>query len=193
MTEQRSCLSFSELGDYWTSDIAPSDAERIEAHVFECADCARLLAESEQLRSGIGALARGGGFQAFVTDGLLNRLARDGVRVRSYALDPGESIKCSAWADDEVLVARLRADFAGVTAVDAEMRLESGEQWGRSTDVPVREGATELVLALPAAMVRSAPIGPMRLTLRAASGSPRADVIAEYVFDHEGEHERPAH
>jgi hypothetical protein len=190
--ERRSCLSFEELADYWTSDIAPVDAERIEAHVFECASCARLLAESERLRSRISALARGGGFQAFVTDGLLNRLARDGVRVRSYTLDPGESIKCSAWADDEVLVARLRADFAGVTAVDAEMRFETGEQWGRSTDVPVREGATELVLALPAAMVRSAPNGPMRLTLRAASGSQKAGVVAEYIFDHEGAHARPS-
>jgi hypothetical protein len=191
--ERRHCLSFGELADYWTSDIAPADAERIEAHVFECASCARLLAEAERLRTGIGVLARGGGFQAFVTDGLLNRLARDGVRVRSYTLDPGESIKCSAWADDEVLVARLRADFAGVTAVDAEMRFETGEQWGRSTDVPVREGATELVMALPAAIVRSAPNGPMRLTLRAASGSPKTGVIAEYVFDHEGAHARPSH
>jgi Putative zinc-finger len=192
VTDEPRCLSFGELADYWTSDVTPADAERIEAHVFECASCARLLAESERLRSGIGALARGGGFQAFVTDGLLNRLASDGVRVRSYALDAGETITCSAWDDDEVLVARLRADFAGVTAVDAEMRLETGEQWGRSSDVPVREGATELVLALPATMVRSAPKGPMRLTLR-ASGSQRTDVIAEYVFDHEGAHERPSH
>jgi hypothetical protein len=188
--DRRSCLSFGELADYWTSDIAPAEAERIEAHVFECASCARLLAESERLRSGIAALARGGGFQAFVTDGLLNQLARDGVRVRSYTLDPGESIKCSAWAEDEVLVARLRADFTGATAVDVEMRFETGEEWGRSTDVPVQEGATELVMALPAAMVRSAPLGPMRLTLRAASGSPTADVIAEYVFNHEGAHTR---
>jgi hypothetical protein len=184
------CLPFGELADYWTSDIGPADAERIEAHAFECASCARLLAESERLRSEIGAVARGGGFQAFVTDGLLNQLARDGVRVRSYALDPGDSINCSAWADDEVLVARLRADFSGATAVDVEMRFETGEEWGRSTDVPVREGATELVMALPATMVRSAPLGPMRLTLRAASGSPTAGVIAEYVFNHEGAHSR---
>lgn len=144
------------------------------------------------MRTGLGTLALAGGFQAFVTDGLLNRLARDGVRVRPYSLDPGETIRCSAWSDDEVLVARLRADFKGIPAVDAEMRLATGEQWGRSTDVPVREGATELVLALPAMRVRSAPEGPMRLTLR-ASGSPAGTIIAEYIFDHEGAHERPSH
>jgi hypothetical protein len=187
MSDNRgSCLSFGELADYWTSDIVTADEERIEAHVFECARCARLLAEAEQLRTGIGALALGGGFQAFVTDSFLNQLARDGVRVRTYALEPGDSIRCSAWSDDEVMVARLRADFTGIAAVDAEMRLPSGEAWGQSTDVPIREGATEIVLAFPANSVRNAPEGPIRLTLR-ASGT----VIAEYVFNHEGAHERP--
>ena len=102
---------------------------------------------------------------------MLNRLARDGVRVRSYVLGPGETVRCAVWADDEVLVARLRGDFTGVSSVDAEMRLETGEEWEHATDVPVPEGATELVLALPAALVRKAPIAPMRLTLRAAAGS----------------------
>jgi hypothetical protein len=191
MTGDRSCPSFAELAEYWTADISSVEAERIETHVFECARCARLLAEAEHLRSGLAALAKSGGFQAFVTDGLLNRLARDGVRVRQYSLDPGETIRCSAWSEDEVLVARLRGNFTGVAAVDAEMRLPTGEPWGRSTDVPVREGATELVLALPATRVRSAPEGPMRLTLR-ASGSPDGSILAEYVFDHEGAHERPS-
>lgn len=186
--DQRGCLSFGELADYWTSDVSTADVERIEAHVFECARCARLLAEAEQLRAGIGALALEGGFQAFVTDGFLNQLARDGVRVRSYSLDPGDSIRCSAWADDEIMVVRLRADFTGIAAVDAEMRLPTGEPWGQSTDVPVREGAREIVLALPASRVRSAPEGPMRLTLR-ASGT----VVAEYTFNHEGAHQRAPH
>jgi hypothetical protein len=190
MDDRRRCLSFGELADYWTSDIPPADGDRVEAHVFECARCARLLAEAEQLRAGISALAVNGGFQAFVTDGFLNQLARDGVRVRSYSLDPGDSVQCSAWADDEVMVARLRADFTGVSAVDAEMRMPTGEPWGQSTDVPVREGATEIVLALPAPRVRSAPEGPMRLTLR-VSGAPAGSVIAEYIFNHEGAHERP--
>jgi hypothetical protein len=190
MTDARThCLSFGELAEYWTSDIPTADAERIETHVFECARCARLLDEAEQLRAGIGALALAGGFHAFVTDSFLNQLARDGVRVRTYALEPGDSIRCSAWSDDDVMVARLRADFTGVAAVDAEMRLPTGEPWGQSTDVPVREGATEIVLALPATRVRSAPEGPMRLTLR-ASGSPTGAVIAEYIFNHEGAHER---
>ena len=51
------CPSFGELADYWTSDITPADAERIEAHIFDCERCARMLAEANRLRDGIGALA----------------------------------------------------------------------------------------------------------------------------------------
>ena len=179
------CPSFGDLADYWTSDITPGDAERIEAHIFDCERCARMVAEADRLRDGIGALARAGSIQAFVNDAVLNRLARDGVRVRYYALNPGESVRCAVWSDDDVLVTRLRGNFAGVESVDAEMRLDSGEEWSQTTDIPVPEGATELVMALPAAVVRTAPRNPMRLTFRA-----NEQVLAEYVFDHQGAIER---
>lgn len=179
------CPSFGELADYWTSDITPADAERIEAHIFDCERCARMVAEADRLRDGIGALARAGSIQGFVNDAVLNRLARDGVRVRYYALNSGESVRCAVWSDDDVLVTRLRGNFAGVESVDAEMRLDSGEEWSHTTDIPVPEGATELVMALPAAVVRTAPRSPIRLTIRA-----NEQVLAEYVFDHQGAIER---
>jgi len=186
-TLQTSCPSFADLAEYWTADIAPADLERIEGHVFECQHCARLLAEADQLRTAIGDLARAGAIQAFVTDAVLNRLSREGVRVRSYSLGPGETVRCAVWTDDDVLVTRLRGDFTGITSVDAEMRFDTGEEWGRVTDVPVRDGATELVFALPASLVRKAPSAPMRLTLRdGAAGSSSRNVLAEYVFHHEG-------
>ena len=185
------CPSFGELADYWTSDITPADAEQIETHVFECERCARMLAEADRLRAGIRDLARSGNVQAFVNDALLNRLARDGVRVRSYALGPGETVRCAVWADDDVIVARLRADFTGVESVDAEMRFDTGEEWAQATDVPVRQGETELVLALPAGLVRNAPTVPMRLTLRHSAGSSGERILAQYVFHHEGALERP--
>ena len=185
------CPSFGELADYWTSDITPGDAEQIESHVFDCERCARMLAEADRLRVGIRDLARSGNVQAFVNDAVLNRLARDGVRVRSYALGPGETVRCAVWADDDVIVARLRADFTGVESVDAEMRFDTGEEWAQATDVPVRKGETELVLALPAGLVRNAPTVPMRLTLRHSAGSSGERILAQYVFHHEGALERP--
>jgi hypothetical protein len=183
------CLSIGELADYWT-DASPDDVERIEAHVFSCAGCTQLLDEVDRLRRSIGDLARSGGLQAFVTDDLLNQFARDGVRVRSYAMDAGGSVQCAVWDDDEVLVTRLRADFSGVAAIDAVMRLDTGEEWGRASDIPVPEGSREVIMALPAELVRRAPEVPIRLTIRSSSASPGAAPLAEYTFDHRGAHTR---
>lgn len=184
------CLSIGELADYWTADARPEAIERIEAHVFTCSACAALLAEAEQMRRGIGDVARTGAVQAFVTDSVLNQLARDGVRVRSYAMDAGGAVQCAVWDDDEILVTRLRADFSGVDAVDAVMRLDTGEEWGRVTGVPVSEGSRELIMALPAALVRHAPEVPMRLQLRNSAAPAGEAPIAEYTFDHRGSHRR---
>jgi hypothetical protein len=184
------CLSIGELSDYWTADVSPDDVERIEAHVFACRACTDLLADADRLRRGIRDVARTGGFQAFVTDGLLNQFARDGVRVRSYAMEAGGSVQCAVWDDDEVLVTRLRADFSGVTAIDAVMRLDTGEEWGRASDIPVPEGSRELIMALPAELVRRAPEVPIRLTLHSSAASPDTAPLAEYTFDHRGAHTR---
>ena len=184
------CLSIGELSDYWTTDISPDETERIETHVFECSACTQLLADADLLRRGIGDVARTGGFQAFVTDSLLNQFARDGVRVRTYAMDAGGSVQCAVWDDDDVLVTRLRADFSGVTAVDAVLRLDTGEEWGRTSDVPVPAGSHELIMALPAEFVRRAPEAPIRLTLRSTAASSDEAPLAEYTFDHRGAHTR---
>ena len=189
-TSTKACLSIGELADYWTADASPEDIERIEAHVFACAACTELLAEADRLRRSIGAVARTGGFHAFVTDSLLNQLARDGVRVRHYVMDAGGSVQCAVWDDDDVLVTRLRADFSGVTAIDSIMRLDSGEEWGRASDVPVADGSRELIMALPAELVRRAPDVPIRLTLRSSAASPSEPPLAEYTFDHRGAHTR---
>ncbi len=184
------CLSFGELSDYWTPDVSDADAARIESHVFECARCARLLEEAEQLRRGVGALAQAGRVAAIVTDSLLNQWAEDGVRVRSYVVAPGDSVHCSVWADDEVVVGRLRGDFTDVDAVESEMRFQSGELWARATDVPMAPGTHELLLAFPGDVIRRAPMGPLRVTLRAAAGPRQGALIGEYVFDHQGVHDR---
>jgi len=189
-TQPSSCLTIGELADYWTADASPDDIERIEAHVFACADCARTLGETDQLRRSIVAAVQAGAFQAFVDDRVLNLLARDGIRVRTYTVEPGMVIPCAIWSGDEVLVTRLRADFSGVESVTALMYLETGEEVQRSVDVPVGQGTRELIMAIPAATVRMMPAARIRLTLVGKPAPEQGEILGEYVFDHSGSHAR---
>jgi hypothetical protein len=184
------CLTFGELADYWTSDVSGADTERIEAHVFACTECAARLADSEQLRRRLTETIRAGAFHAFISDSVLNTLSRDGVRVRSYTVDPGDAVQCAVWADDEVIVARLRGDYGAVSSVSAVMRLDTGEEVDRVVDAPVCSGSRELLFAFSADDLRRGPDARMRLTVTAGPDPQGRDVLAEYVFDHRGTHDR---
>src|SRR6185369_1650382 len=107
-------IGFADVVDYWAGDLTRPEEDRIEEHVFTCADCARELAAAEALARAIAAVAREGRFHSVVTDAILNRLAADGVRVRTYTLDGTGIVPCAVWVDDDLVVARIRADFAGV-------------------------------------------------------------------------------
>jgi len=189
-TPTPACLTYGELADYWTSDLDAAEIERIEAHVFECADCTARLADSEHLRQRLRDTIRAGAFHAVITESVLNQLSRDGVRVRTYTVDPGSRVECAVWADDEVIVARLRGNFTGVSSVSTVMRLDTGEEVDRLVDAPIRDGSRELLFALSAEGLRRGPDMPMHLTVTAGSDPQGRDVLAEYLFDHRGTHDR---
>jgi hypothetical protein len=179
------CLSDETVLDYWTEDIDAAARDRVEVHIFECASCAARLSDAEALARAVSELVRHGRVHAFVTDETLNRLAHDGTRVRHYIVEPGAALHCAIWEEDEVIVARLKADLSGVSAVDAAMRLEGGELLDEVSDIPVGVDASDLLMALPASLVMALPAERMRLTLTASDAANRR-VVAEYVFDHQG-------
>ena len=82
-------IEFADVVDYWAGELTRVEEDRIEEHVFTCADCARELAAAEGLARGIAAVAREGRLDSVVTDAILNRLAADGARVRMYTLEEG--------------------------------------------------------------------------------------------------------
>ena len=103
----------AELVDYWAGDLPEGDASSLEEHLFVCNDCAQHLADIESLTRALGQVIRGARFGAIVTEAVLNRLARDGVRVRTFTLSPGDVVPCAVWNDDDVMAVRLRGDFTG--------------------------------------------------------------------------------
>src|SRR5262245_23950177 len=82
-------LSASDVSDYWAPDVTADAAQRIEAHVFACAKCAQRLEAARAVIDGVRDAVRRGRFQAVVTEAVLNRLARDGARMRMFTLDAG--------------------------------------------------------------------------------------------------------
>jgi hypothetical protein len=183
-------IAFADAVDYWTGDLPPADSDRIEAHVFGCNDCARELAVVAALAGGAVAVARAGRLHGVVTDAILNRLAADGVRIRTFTLDGPGIVPCAVWAGDDLVVSRIRADFAGIDAVTIVTRQASGEEIGRLADVPIRPGQLEILNAFSAARLRTLPATRVQVSVTARiEGGERP--LAEYTLEHAGTFDRP--
>jgi hypothetical protein len=184
-------IGFVDVVDYWAGDLTGAEEDRIEEHVFTCADCARELAVAEALARGIVALAREGRLHSVITDGILNRLAADGVRIRTYTLDGTGIVPCAVWADDDLVVARIRADFAEVDSVTIVTRQASGEEISRLTEIAVRPGQREILNAFSAARLRKLPPTRVQVSVTAQIGSGER-TIAQYTLEHAGSFDRLA-
>ena len=182
-------IAFADVVDYWAGELTGGEEQRIEDHVFTCAACARELAAAETLTRGIAAMARAGRLHSVITDSILNRLAADGVRIRMFTLDGPAVVPCAVWADDDLIVSRIRADFSGAESVSIVTRRASGEEIRRVSDVAVRPGQREILNAFSAAQLRKLPATRVHVSVTARSESGER-TIAEYTLDHGGAFER---
>ena len=182
-------IAFDDSVDYWAGDLSPAEEDRLEAHIFGCTDCARALAAVGGLAGGIAAAAREGRLHGVVTDAILNRLAADGVRIRMFTLDGTGVVPCAVWTGDDLVVSRIRADFAGVDAVTIVTRQASGEEIGRLADIPVRPGQREILNAFSAAHLRALPATQVHVTV-SAQGPGGGRPLAEYTLEHAGAFDR---
>jgi anti-sigma factor RsiW len=185
MAECAHPISSAEIFEYWAGELEPREEERIEAHVFTCSTCAAAFAEGEALASGVRTLVRSGTFHALVSDTILNRLARDGARIRTFALSPGDVVPCAVWSDDDVVVTRLRGDFSGVDNVSVVATLATGEEVSRSEAVAVRPGQHELIDAISAEWLRQLPATSVRLRVTATRNG-EEHLLGDYTLTHAG-------
>jgi hypothetical protein len=184
-------IGFANVADYWAGDLTRAEEDRIDEHVFTCADCARELAEAEALARGIVAVVREGRLHSVVTDAVLNRLAAEGARIRMYTLEGGGVVPCAVWADDDLVVARIRADFTEADSVTIVTRQASGDEIGRLSDIAVRPGQREILSAYSAARLRELPATRVLVTVTARIGSAER-TVAEYTLEHGGAFDRLA-
>jgi anti-sigma factor RsiW len=177
-------IALADLTDYAAGELPEAEAAAIEDHLFSCADCGARAAQFDALlraiRPAVGSAAVGG----FVTDAVLNRLAREGVRVRSYALSPGAIVPCAVWDEDELMALRLRADFGSASEFTLSQRI-AGAEISRATGEVAASSQGEIIYAIPATWVRQLPVVEIEVLLIAHEGGEERP-IGSYTLVHEG-------
>jgi hypothetical protein len=95
-------IAFDALVAYWSRDLAPEEAERMEEHLMGCAACsgesARVAAVTEALR----ALP-----PPYVTDADIAELRARGLRIEENRFSPGERKSVVFRAGVDLLIHRL--------------------------------------------------------------------------------------
>ena len=177
-------LALADLTDYAAGELPEAEAAAIEEHLFSCAECGARAAELDALVRAIGPAVRSAEVGGFVTNAVLNRLAREGVRVRAYALSPGAVVPCAVWNDDELMALRLRGDFAGAGELTLSQRV-AGTEVSRATGQLAAGSDGEIIYALPAAWVRQLPVVDVEVLLTTTEGSEERQ-IGSYTLVHEG-------
>jgi anti-sigma factor RsiW len=177
-------IALADLTDYAAGELSGNDAAVMEDHLFSCAECAARAAEFEALVRAIPPAVRSAEVAGFVTDAVLNRLAREGVRLRTFALSPGAVVPCAVWDDDELMVLRLRADYRGASELTVSQRV-GGTEVSRTTGQVPATAQGEIIYAQPAAWVRQLPIVDVEVLLTTHEGGEDRP-IGSYTLAHGG-------
>ena len=117
-----------------------------------------------------------------VTPSFLDTASREGLRLREYVVPPGGRVACTVTAQDDLLIARMRADFTGVSNLDVLLQVEDQPEV-RIKDVPVSPDAHELIMvqAMPAARRLGRSVLRYRLVAPEGAGE---RILGDYTFDH---------
>lgn len=174
-------IALADLTDYAAGE---PEAAAIEEHLFSCGDCGARAAEFAGLVRAIRQAFRSAEVGSFVTDAVLNRLARDGVRVRTYALSPGTVVPCAVWDDDDMMALRLRGDFGGASEFTVSQRV-AGSEVSRVTGHVAPSPQGEIIYASPAAWIRQLPVVEVEILLTAHEGGEKRP-IGTYKLVHGG-------
>lgn len=176
-------LSPGELGDYWIGDLPSEKENRIEEHLLACDACSRNLEEISRLTKGIRYLVRKGALRGIVTGSFVDRLAREGLRVREYRLGPGERVACTVTREDDLLVGRLSVDLTGLERVDFVVCDAQGEERERWEDIPVSSSMREVIFTERMDTLRALP-STIQLVKLVARGDEGERLLGEYTFVH---------
>jgi hypothetical protein len=167
---------------WWADDLPGAEQRRLEEHLLGCGECAARLGAAGAVADGVRALVGRGQVPAVLVPAALERLRREGRRIREYRVAAGGGVHCTVSPKDDVLVARLEVPSRDAPRVDLVSRVDDGEE-ERVRDLPLEPGARELILAVPIDVVRARPAHVQVLRLLAVRPEGERP-LGEYTFRH---------
>lgn len=183
---QESCaapVAFPVLVEYWFGELEPAREETLEEHFFACAHCTRRLDELAALGAGVRAAFVSGTVRAVVTAAFMEKLKREGMRVREYRLAPGGAVDCTIGAADDFVISRLSVPLGGVTRLDLVEDIDGGRLRVALRDLPFDPAAGEVLFCPSPSALKKMPahVGRVRLVAVDEAGE---RMLGEYTFNH---------
>lgn len=145
---------------YQRGELDDSADDSLEEHLFACRQCSERLTWIQALEDGVNQAMRSGAFDVGITAKAIERLEREGRRLRHYRLDVGESVNCTISPTDDLTVFTLVAPRRPGLPAAVESRItnpgtgHTGIE--RVVAYPNQENG-ELTLALAGAGIRALP------------------------------------
>ena len=127
---------------YFAHDLDVEESNAIEDHVFSCPSCARAYE-----RWGEQATRLRGLVSPVISRERLDSLIAGGEQLRVTPVYPGAPVSIEFSSDLAYLVHSLRADLAGATQVDVELRLPDGTPAAQLMAVPFDPVRGEVLIA----------------------------------------------
>ena len=125
---------------------------------------------------------REGALPLTVLPAVVERLRREGRRIREYRVSPGGGVQCTVGPEDDVVLTRLTADLRGVSRLDLVSRVDDGPE-ERLADIAFDSAAGEVLHSPPADLLRAQPAHVARLRLLSV-GAEGERLLGEYTFNH---------
>lgn len=177
-------IAFELLVDWALGALDEAEAARVDEHVLGCDACAATATFLLELGDAVTALARAGHVRYACTPSLLERIAADALPVRSYVIDPGATVPCSATPDQVYALTHLNADLTGVVRVDAIMSAPDGTTLEVTEDMPFDPSSGAVVFAEMGDVVRRWPTMVIHVRLRARDAAGAERDLGLYRLSH---------
>jgi len=134
------------LTSYWLDDLAPAEAEAVEAHVFACAECAAKLRSMAELIDGLRELVRA------APPPILSRsdlAALRGRGVELFEVCPGRAsrVQIEIPHTAAVCIVRLPIERGDLDTVDVALSKPDEAPFLLLADVPLEPDSDEVIVA----------------------------------------------